>query len=174
MANLKKSDQNDNTLVILEKSCKSISGKSELVLNLGTDENEQLMLRIKSNSGSGLFSSRWVPVQAVIEKLHNSDSDGGLTSFAFKGLTGKSANDPGFLAAALKALGLLIPMEGKQRRFVAGDVDTFLREANQLRSGKKLTASPRAKANRKPAAKTASAPASNTTRKSPGPSRKGK
>ena len=47
------------------------------------------------------------------------------------------ADDIGFLAAALKSLGILLPMEGKQRRYVLGDVDAFLSKTKQLQSGKK-------------------------------------
>jgi len=45
--------QNEDIEVILEDSCETVSGKSELIFNLGSNSDEQLQIRIKSNSGGG-------------------------------------------------------------------------------------------------------------------------
>lgn len=168
MATKKAQEQDDNVEVILEQPCKTVSGKSELILNLGRDANNQLMIRIKSNSGSGQFSDRWVPIPELLEKLKSADSILGFTSVILSSVTrGRSANDPGFLAAALKSLGILLPMEGKQRRYVLGDVDAFLSKMKLLQSGEKANQKTTTK---KPAAKTKA----KSPRKSPASSRKTK
>jgi hypothetical protein len=170
---------NDDTVVILEQSTKSISGKSDLIFNVGLAPDEKLMIRIKSNSGSGLFSNRWICMQALFEKLSAYGPDERLTSFSLKALTSASANDPGFLAAALKALKILVPMEGKQRSFVVGDIEGFLAEARVLTKGNGKSRKPKAKAKAKAApnaiAKTpakATAKTAKTPRKTPARSKK--
>lgn len=170
--------RNDNIEVLLEQSCKTVSGKSDLIFNIGNDAENQLMLRIKSNSGGGYFADSWISIKTILDTLTRLETGNGFSSFALAELTeGRSANTPAFVAAALKALGILKPMEGKQRRYELGDVEGFLSKAKQLQSGKlpQQTSSGRKPATKaKAKAKAAPKAKAKAPRKSPAASRKGK
>ena len=159
---------NDDVAVVLEDSCNTVSGKSELVFNIGKNSSEQLFIRIKSNSGGGYFDDSWLPMNSILDLLAKVDSEDGFSSFAISGLTrGRSANTPGFLAGALKKLGIIKTLEGKHRRYELGDVEGFLSMINQLQQGGGPTSSkPKAKAKVSPRPKTsAKTPRKSTTRR---------
>ena len=79
----------------------------------------------------------WVAIDDILDILTNWDADNGITSVALgKLFRGRSVNTPAFLMAALKAEGVIQPLEGKQRNFELGDVEGFLERARQLRDGK--------------------------------------
>ncbi|TXS90808.1 hypothetical protein FV139_17700 [Parahaliea maris] len=123
--------------VIKKSSCPTISGKSEITYCLGTTEDDQLMIRIHENPGGGFFSDEWVSMAHILSTLEASETDNGITSIALKSLfRGRSVNTPAFLMAALKAEGVIEPIEGKQRCHQLGDVQGFLTKAKQLQSSK--------------------------------------
>ena len=123
--------------VIKKVTCPTLSEKSELTYCLGNNPDNQLMMKIYSNSGGGFFSDEWLSVADILDTLKNWDSDKAITSVALTKLfRGRSVNTPAFLIAALKAEGILEPIEGKQRCHHIGDVEGFLSQAKQLQSGK--------------------------------------
>lgn len=144
--------------VIKKSSCPTLSGKSELIYCLGSDLDDQLFLRLYSASGGGFFNNAWLPVSGILDALENWDSEKPITSVALSGITrGRSVNTAGFLIAALRAEGILEPIDGKQRCHQLGDVEAFLAQAKQLQSGKaprKATAQKKAPAKAKAAPRT--------------------
>ena len=87
--------RNDNIEVLLEQSCKTVSGKSDLIFNIGNDAENQLMLRIKSNSGGGYFADSWISIKTILDTLTRLETGNGFSSFALAELTeGRSANTP--------------------------------------------------------------------------------
>lgn len=136
--------------VIKRGTCSTISGKTEINYCLGSDVDDQLKIRVHSNSGGGFFSNEWVAMTDILKILESWDSDTGITSVALGGLfRGKSVNTPAFLMAALRAEGIFQPLDGKQRTHEVGDVQAWLATAKQLQSGK----APRKAAAKKPPAK---------------------
>ena len=128
---------NESVRVIKKEKCPALSGKSELIYCLGSDPDNQLMIRIYSNTGGGFFSDEWLSVPDILSALETWDPDRPITSAALTGLfRGQSVNTPAFLIAALKAESLLVPIEGKQRVHELGDTEAFLARAKQLQSGK--------------------------------------
>lgn len=126
--------------VLKRGTCPTLSGKSEITYCLGSDVDDQLLIRIHSNSGGGFFSNEWVSLGDILKILESWNSDSGITSVALGGLfRGKSVNTPAFLMAALRAEGILQPLEGKQRSHEVGDVPAWLAAAKQLQSGKALS-----------------------------------
>jgi hypothetical protein len=116
-------------------------------------------------------------MQTLFEKLRAYGPDERLTSFSLRALTSASANDPGFLAASLKALNILVPMEGKQRSFVVGDIEGFLAEARLLAKGNGKSTKPKAKSKKETTVKAktpgkATAKTAKTPRKTPARSKK--
>ena len=116
------------------KTCLSLSGKSKLTYDIGTDEDGAIHLRVQANSGGGYFSQQWIDLEAIDKAL--GDVPDGVTAFHLVPLfKGYSINSPGFLLAVLKQEKLLIPMEGKPRRYVWQDTSAFLQT---LKSSKRL------------------------------------
>lgn len=163
MAKVKPVTAVDIVRVIKKEKCPTLSGKSEIIYCLGSDFDDQLMIRIYSNTGGGFFSDEWVAVSKILETLESCDPDKPITSVVLGGLLrGQSVNTPAFLMAALKAEGVLSAIDGKQRCHELGDIEAFLSRAKALQSGKpapkaKAKAAPAkpkaAKANAKPAPK---------------------
>lgn len=123
--------------VIKRGSCKTISGKSDITYQLGSDADDQLVFRLHSNDGGGFFSMEWILVADILAALESWDADKPITSVAVSKLfRGKSVNSAAFLLAALKAEGVLSSIEGKQRCHELGDVEAFLAQAKALQSGK--------------------------------------
>ena len=123
--------------VIKKTSCPTLSGKGELYYCLGSDHDDQLVMKIYSNSGGGFFSDEWLSVSSIVETLEDCDPDEPITSVVLNPLfRGRSVNTPAFLTAALKAEGVLESIEDKQRCHQLGDVDAFLSRCKQLQSGK--------------------------------------
>jgi len=130
--------------VIKKAKCPTLSSKSELYYCLGVDTDDQLMMKIYSNSGGGFFSDEWVSVSKILEALDSCDPDKPITSVALTGLfRGRSVNSPAFLLAALKAEGVLSAVDGKQRSHELGDVAGFLERTKALQAGK-TAATPKA------------------------------
>lgn len=101
----------DQSINIIKKStCPSLSGRSKLGYSIGsTPENEHL-IRIDKNSGTGKLNSEWVPVDAILEQIEKSDKP--FHSSVLKPLyEKKSANSVGFLCAALLHLGLIAAVD---------------------------------------------------------------
>jgi len=157
--------------VIKKAKCPTLSSKSELYYCLGVDADDQLMMKIYSNSGGGFFSDEWVSVSKILEALESCDPDKPITSVALNGLfRGRSVNTPAFLTAALKAEGVLAAIDDKQRSHELGDVDAFLVQAKALQAGKPA---PKAKAVTKAKAPPAKAKAA-TAKPKPAPKSKKK
>lgn len=139
--------------VIKRGTCRTLSGKSELTYCIGELDGE-LMMRIQSNDGGGFFSIEWVPISKIVEVLENCDPDKPITSVVLGSLfKGKSVNTSAFLAAALKAEGVLSAIDNKQRCHELGDIEGFLAKAKALQSGEKKPASKAAPTKKPPAAK---------------------
>ncbi len=116
--------------VLKTNKCPSLSGKSRLTYNIGTDDGGAVHLRVQANSGGGFFSQEWVAVETVDKTL--SAVRGGITAVHLVPLfQGKSVNTPAFLLAVLRQEKLLMPMAGKPRRYVWQDSRKFLATLEQ-------------------------------------------
>jgi hypothetical protein len=102
------------SLRILKKAqCPTISGKSDLTYNLGCAPNGSIHLRVTENSGGGFFNTDWIALADILRLLK---PNAPITAVQLAPLyRQRSANSPGFLAAVLRAEGLIRPKEGKQR-----------------------------------------------------------
>jgi len=113
------------TRTVKTKTCPSLSGKSRLTYDIGTDVGGAIHLRVAANSGGGFFSQQWIALDAIEKAL--AEVPEGVTAFHLAPLfQGYSINSPGFLMAVLKHEKLLMPMEGKPRRYVWQDTAAFL------------------------------------------------
>lgn len=117
--------------IIKVATCPTLSGKGSLGYHIGCNAENEISIRVASNSGSGFFSPEWVPLKAIQDALEHGHKP--LTSYAVHGLfSGKSANSPGFLFAALLAEGLVQHDEENPRVYVCCDPSAFIAAINQL------------------------------------------
>jgi hypothetical protein len=99
-----------------------------LTYNIGYDTAEKtLFVRLTDNDTGGLFSNEWITLDdivATIEKRPSPDKSFNARIFTplFKS---QSANNAGFLAAALKAENILVPFKDSKRLHDMGDIKAF-------------------------------------------------
>jgi hypothetical protein len=122
---------NTPTINILKIStCGKVSAPSDhtLTYNIGYDATaKSLLVRITDNDTGGLFSSEWIALTDVLRAIEKRPSPD--TSFNARLFTplykSQSANNAGFLSAALKAEKILLPFKDSKRLHNVGDVETF-------------------------------------------------
>lgn len=116
--------------IIKTGTCQTLSGKSTLTYDIGSNPQGSILFRVTTNSGGGYFNQEWVSladIQKVIEKAEY------ITSFSLRQLyAGKSTNSPGFLLAVIKALGLVKLKGEKERVYVALNATSFIAEMKAL------------------------------------------
>ena len=124
----------DSSIRILKNaSCPTLSDKGKLGYHIGINANDELLIRVASNSGSGYFSSEWVPVNTTLNLLEISDKP--LTSYSLLTLyKGKSVNTPAFLFAALKGEGLVVTDAENPRCYALMPTDAFMAQMTTLKA----------------------------------------
>jgi hypothetical protein len=116
-----------NVRVLKAGTCPTLSGRGSLKYEIGTDDAANVAIRLTGNSGGGFFNGDWVGFDAVSKILQSPYVQRGLSSTAFVPIyRGKSMNSPSFLAAVLKAEGVIRLQEGKTRSYEVADLEGFL------------------------------------------------
>ena len=111
----------DEIRILKKASCPTLSGKSKLSYQIGSDPESALYVRIAENTGGGFFSQEWVPVKAIEQALAKTPD--AITSVAlFQLFKGKSVNTPAFLLAVLKHEGVVQAVKGRQRKHMLVDI----------------------------------------------------
>jgi len=120
-----------NITIIKKTNCGKVSTpeKETLTYNIGHCDDEYYF-RITDNIGGGFFSHEWISLGDITECLPK-DSNFNATALTplFKS---KSANNAGFLAAALKAESLLLPFKETKRLHTLGDLSAFTKSMQKL------------------------------------------
>lgn len=102
------------TNIVLEGKAKKLSPKTQnhVFYELSVhDDLNTLFLRLSGNEGGGLHSKEWVAFEDVVAVLNEQDEKP-FKSTVFKSVfKGGSANNAGFMAAALRGLLLILPSE---------------------------------------------------------------
>lgn len=111
-------------------SCPSLSGRSTLVYQIACTSDADILIRLVSNSGNGVFSKEWVRF-SLMDALLVADAPltFGTLQPLFKGF---SVNTGGFLLAVLKNLNVIAPNSDNPRVNDRGDVEGFLAEVQAL------------------------------------------
>jgi len=120
------------TINILKKAhCGKVSTPEteSLTYNIGNIDDEYYF-RVTDNDSGGYFSNEWIKLHDVTELVPN-DQPFNASALAplFKS---KSANNAGFLAAALKAEKLLLPVKETKRLHTLGDLTAFTKNMQKL------------------------------------------
>ena len=125
--------QTPSPRILKNASCPTLSNNGTLSYHIGINANDELLIRIASNSGSGYFSSEWVPVKMLLNLLGSADKP--LTSYALLTLfKGKSVNTPAFLFAALKNEGLVATDTANPRCYALMPTDAFMAQMTTLKA----------------------------------------
>jgi len=126
-----------NTLRIIKKSTSpklSPRAQGNLTYHVGYDETAKTYhFRITVNSGGGFFSNEWISLNDVLDVVETTNSDKPFKALIFKSLyQSKGSNNHGFLAAALRAESLLLPVKKQLMSHTLGDVKSFKTAMQQL------------------------------------------
>ena len=126
-----------NTFRIIKKSTSpklSPRAQGSLTYHVGyNDSDKSFHFRITANSGGGFFSNEWIALNDVLDTIETTSSDKPFKALIFKSLyQSKGSNNHGFLAAALRAETLLLPVEKQLMSHTLGDVKSFKTAMQQL------------------------------------------
>jgi hypothetical protein len=99
-----------------------------LTYNIGYDTADKtLLVRLTDNDTGGLFSNEWITLDDIVTTIDKRPTpDTSFNARIFTSLyTSASANNAGFLAAALKAENILVPFKDSKRLHDMGDIKAF-------------------------------------------------
>ncbi len=125
-----------NLIRILKKStCPKLSSraKGNITYHVGTDTNcKTFHLRVTANTG-GFFSNEWIALDNILETIQEEAADSPFKAIIFQPLyASKSANNHGFLAAALRSEGILLPAEDHPLSHTLVDIKAFKKSMQKL------------------------------------------
>jgi len=126
-----------STLRIIKKSISpklSPRAQGSLTYHVGYDETAKTFhFRITANSGGGFFSNEWIALNDILDVIETTSSDKPFKALILKSLyQSKGSNNHGFLAAALRAENLLLPVEKQLMSHTLSDVKSFKTNMQQL------------------------------------------
>ena len=134
-------------------TCPSLSGKSKLRYAVGRSPEGRLHVRVVENSSTGCFSDDWFDLDALWQELAKSSPDGGpvTSGDVAKSFAGRSQNTAGFVFAAMRAEGLVVPSRQKRRCYDRVDAAAYEAKCRALLEGKVAKEAKAKKAKRKTA-----------------------
>jgi hypothetical protein len=126
--------------------CTNISGRGEVRYSIGV-LGDDVYVKLVGSSGGGQINNSPIPFADILRMLENYANGGSFTSSVFDPIfTNVSSNNCGFtLAVALKEK-LVLPQEGKRRKFVYNSPAAFLARVEKLIASKAVKKAPRRKA----------------------------
>ena len=146
MTTRKPKDTEPAIQLLTTAKCPSISGRSQITYSIGTDGGGETHIKLVNNSGGGQFSNAWIPLADILKMLEEHSGGDAFTSAIFRPLfENQSSNNCGFtLAVALKEK-LVLPQEGKRRKFVHNSPAAFLAKVEKLMAAKASKPAPKRK-----------------------------
>ena len=119
-----------NINILKISTCGKVSAPAEhtLTYNIGYDTRQKtLLVRLTDNDTGGLFSNEWITLDDIVTTIEKRPTpDTSFNARIFTPLfTSASANNAGFLAAALKAENILVPFKDSKRLHDLGDIKAF-------------------------------------------------
>ena len=122
--------------IIKKGTCRLIAPSStgELIYNIGFDaKDKSFHFRVIGNSGGGYHSREWVSLDAIMEFIEAQPPGQPFKSLILRKVyVSTGANNYGFLAAVLRAEGILVPVPKKPFSHLAGDVAAFRKSMQSL------------------------------------------
>jgi hypothetical protein len=139
-------DTDPDIQLLTTAKCPSISGRGEVRYSIGMLDDE-IQVKLVGSSGGGQINNSWIPYVDIQKLIENYSGGGSFTSNIFDPIfSNVSSNNCGFtLAVALKEK-LVLPQEGKRRKFVHNSPAAFLAKVEKLMAAKASKKSPQRKA----------------------------
>ncbi|WP_102409438.1 hypothetical protein [Vibrio cyclitrophicus] len=100
--------------IVLDGKAKKLSPKTQnhVFYELSVhDDLNTLSIRLSGNEGGGLHSKEWVAFEDIVAVLNEQDDKPFKSTVLKSVFKGGSANNAGFMAAALRGLLLILPSE---------------------------------------------------------------
>jgi hypothetical protein len=145
---ISKPKKTDSLIQLLktEKS-PSIGGSgTEIRYSIGVDSKQDIWLKIVGSSGGGQINNAWFRFTDIHEQLEKHAGGGSFTSSIFSPVFADvSANMAPFTLAVAMKEKLVLPQEGKRRKFLYNSPAAFLAKVDKLIAAKAIKKSPRRK-----------------------------
>lgn len=127
-------DTHNRVRILKTGTCPSLSGKSTLTYQVGSNDKGDVLFAISGNSSAGYYSKDWVSMPTIASLLDKAKARP-LTCMTLLPLfKGKSINTPGFLLAVLKQEGLVAPHKDARRCYALMDAKPFMESVKALAS----------------------------------------
>ena len=121
--------------VLKTGTCSTLSAKSKLTYQVGSDPDDTIHVRITKNTGGGFFSDEWISMDDIRAVLEEHPAGTPVTSFLLYPIfKGRSVNTPAFLLSALANEKLLRPIKGKKRLHEPVGSDEFMAKLEKMTS----------------------------------------
>ena len=126
-----------NIRIIKIADCGKLTAPNTVTLtyNIGVDGSSNMHFRTTDNKTGGLFSTEWIALDAILDTVKDIPDAGEkpFSALIFDRLfTYRSANNAGFLVAALLAEGVLQRHKETKRMLMLGNPDKFLEDIQPL------------------------------------------
>jgi len=121
--------------IIKKSTCQKLSptARGELTYHVGySDSAKALHIRVTGNTGGGFFSKQWVSLSDIEHITDGLDGDTFKATIFVPLYQSSSSNNHGFLAAALRAEGILVPSQDHPLSHNLGDIKKFKAEMAKL------------------------------------------
>ncbi|MFT4941967.1 MAG: hypothetical protein ACI88A_005040 [Paraglaciecola sp.] len=106
---------------------------ASLTYNIGVDSTNKAHFRTTDNATGGLFSPEWIALDTILDTVKTAVGVKQFNALIFDRLFSyRSANNAGFLVAALLAKGVLQRYKETKRMVIMGEPDTFLADIKPL------------------------------------------
>lgn len=114
-------------------TCLTLSGRSQLTYQVGSNAESEVFIRVTQNSGNGQFNSDWTPLATIDKLLTAHSADKPMTSRVMQPVfRSKSSNSPAFLFACLLAEALVTVGVEKDSGYLLGDIEGFRQAMSAL------------------------------------------
>lgn len=156
---LAESSAQDSAILMLQQGqCPVISPASSSVLTFEVGhcaKEGAFYVRVSDNTGGGFFSNEWISLADIEATIEEQPDDLPFKATVFRKLyVSRGLNNYGFLAAVLRHLGILKPVDrapyshrpGEMKGFIAAMEDLLATRAMKVSSKKPATRRPRKKA----------------------------
>ena len=126
-----------NIRIIKIADCGKLTAQNAISLtyNIAVNDSSKTHFRTTDNKTGGLFSTEWIALDAILDTVKDIPDAGEkpFSALIFDRLfTYRSANNAGFLVAALLAEGVLQRHKETKRMVIMGEPDKFLEELKPL------------------------------------------
>ena len=132
----KPKDTEPDIRILTTSKCTSISGRGEIRYSIGILDDD-IYIKLVGSSGGGQINNSWIPFADILKLLESHSGGDAFTASIFKPIFANvSSNNCGFTLAVALNEKLVVPQEGKRRKFVHNPPAAFLAKVEKLIAAK--------------------------------------